>query len=298
MKIFRLVLLLFIITIIVQAFSSSKKEKAISPTSNIIDSTSFSTNLVFVKGGTFQMGNNKGYTREKPLHKVTVSDFYIGKYEVTVKEFKQFIESTGYKTDADKRGYSKVFTVTYGGENGKNVNWRDGVNGLKLTIRKYKHPVTHVSWNDAVAFCKWLSKKTGEHYRLPTEAEWEYAARGGNKSKGYKYSGSNNINKVAWYLNNSRVKIHSVGLKKPNELGIYDMTGNVREWCSDWFDWYYYSYSRSNNPKGPASGTERVQRGGSWNMSKNFCRNSFRLMEEPSGTTSSFDGFRYVKEIK
>ena len=136
-----------------------------------------------------------------------------------------------------------------------------------------KRPVEQVSWNDCQEFIKKLNQLTGMNFRLPTEAEWEYAARGGNKSKGYKYSGGNTIGNVAWYTDNSS-STHDVNTKAANELGIYDMSGNVYEWCQDWYG--NYSSSSQTNPTGPSSGSNRVSRGGSWNYSARSCRVSYR----------------------
>jgi formylglycine-generating enzyme required for sulfatase activity len=150
-------------------------------------------------------------------------------------------------------------------------------------------PVEQVSWNDAVAYAQKIGK------RLPTEAEWEYAARGGNKSKGYKYSGSNSIGDVAWYDSNSSSKTRPVGTKEPNELGIYDMSGNVWEWCSDWYSDTYYSSSPLTNPTGPSSGTYRVLRGGSWVTDDIYCRVAFRVRSYPTYRLYSV-GFRCVQD--
>ena len=136
-----------------------------------------------------------------------------------------------------------------------------------------------VSWEDCQTFISKLNSLTGKKFRLPTEAEWEFAARGGIKSKGYKYSGSNTLGDVAWYGDNSVNKTHDVGTKNPNELGLYDMSGNVWEWCNDW--WRYYSSSPSNNPTGPSSGTDRVSRGGSWLNDASYCRSSNRNYGTP-----------------
>ncbi|MBR3766219.1 MAG: SUMF1/EgtB/PvdO family nonheme iron enzyme, partial [Muribaculaceae bacterium] len=136
-------------------------------------------------------------------------------------------------------------------------------------------------------------KITGKTFRLPTEAEWEYAARGGNKSKGYKYSGSNTIGDVAWYNSNSSAMTHQVGTKAPNELGLYDMSGNVWECCSDWHDENYYSSSPSNNPTGPTSGSYRVDRGGSWGNNARSCRVSYRDRSTPD-YRDCYYGFRLV----
>ena len=192
---------------------------------------------VWVEGGTFKMGctseQNNCDGDEKPVHEVYVDGFYMSKYEVTFYQYDTFCEATGRRKPDDN-------------------GWWCG-----------NCPVIYVSWNDAVAFCQWFSKKTGTTIRLPTEAEWEYAARGGQKSRGYKYAGSNNPDEVAWYLYNSGKKTHPVGQKKPNELGLYDMSGNVWEWCWDWYGENYYSQSPRNNPKGPSGGSDRVVRGGS-----------------------------------
>jgi formylglycine-generating enzyme required for sulfatase activity len=203
--------------------------------------------MVFVEGGTFTMGctaeqGGECEDRERPLHSVTLSSFYIGKYEVTQAQWKAVM--------------------------GSSLNYHEGDN----------LPVDYASWDDAQKFIEQLNVTTGKKYRLPTEAEWEYAARGGNKSKGYKYSGSNNIDDVAWYGVDSGYDTHPAGTKKPNELGIYDMSGNVWEWCSD--NYGKYSASEQTNPVG--SGYNVVIRGGSWNNNMNACRAAYRAADFPS----------------
>jgi formylglycine-generating enzyme required for sulfatase activity len=205
--------------------------------------------MVSVQGGTFTMGctpeqGGECDDDEKPAHSVTVGNFQIGKYEVTQGLWKRVM--------------------------GNNPSIFEGDDLL---------PVENVSWNDVQEFIAKLNEQTKKKYRLPTEAEWEYAARGGNKSKGNKYSGSNNINDVAWYNRNSRSRMQAVGTKSANELGIYDMSGNVWEWVSDWYG--EYSSSAQTNPAGPSSGSYRVNRGGSWGFNAEHCRVSFRDFNGP-----------------
>lgn len=209
--------------------------------------------MVYVKGGTFTMGatSEQGIDaddREKPAHKVTLDSYYIGKYEVT----------------------NELWKAVMGGT----IVSREGA--------KDNEPVVFVSWYDIQRFLRKLNAMTGKNYRLPTEAEWEFAARGGNASRGYKYAGSNIRNEVMWYWDN----IHEVGTKSPNELGIYDMSGNVEEWCQDWYG--DYSSSSQLNPKGPNSGSERVARSGS-NCSN--CRVSIRFSRTPDSRYNDL-GFR------
>ncbi len=210
----------------------------------------------------------------------------MSKYGVTVDQFREFVIKTWYITEAEKMGGGIV-----GLDEKEDLSWK------KPYIRQRgNHPVVLVSWNDAIAYCKWLSRKIGTTIRLPTEAEWEYAARGGQKSRGYKYAGSNNPAVVAWYIVNSGGRTHPVGKNQPNELGLYDMSGNVFEWCQDWYARDYYSRSPRNNPQGPTSGTFRVIRGGSW-----FCldpkgvRVAFRYFLSPSYSFNTV-GFRVVRE--
>ena len=216
--------------------------------------------MVWVSGGTFTMGatseqGSDADDREKPAHSVTLSGYYIGKYEVTQAQWKAVM--------------------------GNNPSSFKGDN----------LPVENVSWNDVQEFIRKLNQLTGKSYRLPTEAEWEYAARGGNNSRGYKYSGSNNIGSVAWNYENCGSTTHPVGSKSPNELGIYDMSGNVWEWCQDWYG--DYNSSSQRNPKGPASGSYRVGRGGGWNSFARDCRVSFRDCDSP-GYGANDLGFRLV----
>lgn len=248
-------------------------------------------NLIYVQGGTFKMGSFDGALHEKPVHNVTLKSFYIGKFEVTYAEYVKFLNVKGNQTE--------------GG--GSWVNLDESTGFEKCRIQKKgnqfivesgydNHPMISVSWYGAKAYCDWLSETTDHNYRLPTEAEWEYAARGGNKSLGYKYSGSNNIDEVAWYGGVSNMKTHPVGTKKANELGIYDMSGGAWEWCSDWFNEAYYQLSEnSNNPQGPNFGIIRIGRGGSVFASTYYCRVSDRNGSYPHIANVNC-GFRIVRD--
>jgi formylglycine-generating enzyme required for sulfatase activity len=237
--------------------------------------------MILVQSGTFNMGSNERGAGEKPAHQVTVRNFYMGKFEVTQEDWLTVM------------GYNPALTPGA------------------------KNPIHSISWYDAVEYCNKRSQKEGltpcysgkgnditcdfnaDGYRLPTEAEWEYACRGGMHSRNYKYSGSNNIDEVAWYSKNSGYKSHPVGQKKPNELGIYDMSGNVWEWCWDWYIVDYYKNSPAINPTGPSSGDHRAQRGGCFfpypTDDHHWC--TFRFYDEPH-REFSVNGFRVVRTVK
>jgi len=203
--------------------------------------------MVYVEGGTFRMGSNQGKDREKNAHQVTLSSFYIGKYEITQAQWEEVM------------GTSFSLQKTKGDEaNGAGNPIYDGRPSIIGEGDGY--PMYYVSWEGAQEFIRRLNEVTGKQFRLPTEAEWEYAAHGGNKSKEYKYIGGNNRNDVAWNYDNSKNSTHPVGTKQPNELGIYDMSGNVWEWCSDWYG--NYNKNAITSPQGPLTGSERVRRGG------------------------------------
>ncbi len=262
-----------------------------------IEKDYFSMEMVKVQGGEFTMGctGEQGLDcteKEMPSHKVTLSDYQIGKFEVTVAQFAEFIKATGYKTDARKQGKGWVWDGKKWVEKA-NVDWNCNISGEKYqSTENLNVPVVFVSWNDAMEFCRWLSNLTGKRFNLPTEAQWEFAARGGNLSKGYKYSGSNKLNEVAWTKVNSGNKLHEVGLKKANELGIFDMSGNVWEWCFDWFG--KYTKDAAVNPKGSTPNTTHTQRGGSWDSETKTVRVSTRESGiQPEGY-NIFLGFRVV----
>lgn len=251
------------------------------------------SDMVFVRGGLFKIGSNDfiEFEDEQPMHEVYIKDFYIDKYEVTVAEFEKFIKITGYKTTAEVENWSIVIkdAMTLKTDS---INWRFDANGNKKDFTESNHPVIHISWEDATEFAKWKGK------RLPTEAEWEFAAKGGLKDSLYfMFSGSNNIKEVGYYNAVSNYQTNIVGTKKSNSLGIYDMTGNVWEWCSDWYDPVYYSSSPDNNPIGPEKGTAKVLRGGSWNDDALHCRVTIRSKYNPNFTSNTC-GFRCVKDVE
>lgn len=219
--------------------------------------------MVAVHGGTFAMGGfgTQVEDYERPIHQVTLSDFRIGQTEVT-QELWQVVMWNNPS------------------------NFNGGTFGINL-----QRPVEFVSWEDCQEFIVKLNQITGKNFRLPTEAEWEYAARGGEGSQGYAYAGSNAISNVAWYTTNSGSATHTVATKAPNELGLYDMSGNVGEWCQDWYNSSYYSNSPTTNPPGPDTGSSRVVRGGNWGTFDRYCRVFSRKCETPS-TNNKFVGLR------
>lgn len=218
------------------------------------------SNMVPVEGGTFTMGatseqGNDAYAGEKPKHGVTLSSYYIGRFEVTQREWEAVM----------------------------------GTNPASGNFEGDNRPVLNVSWDDCQVFIEKLNKLTGRTFRLPTEAEWEYAARGGKLSQGYKYAGSNIVGDVAWFRDNSGFSTHNVGTKQPNELGLYDMNGNVSEWCQDWYN--NYDPKEQTDPRGPSTGSGRVFRGGDWSLINRLVRVSYRENMTPSNNTPGL-GFR------
>ena len=211
--------------------------------------------MVYVSGGSFMMGSedSNAYGDEKPVHRVTLSSYRIGKYEVTQDL------------------------------------WEAVMGSNPSRIKGARKPVEMVSWDDCQTFIRKLNSLTGQNFKLPTEAQWEFAARGGNSSRGYKYSGSNYIDNVGWYLESGGSTTHNVGAKSPNELGIYDMTGNVEEWCRDWCG--SYSSSSQADPEGPSSGSHRVGRGGDCVDGAWCCHITFRNNHTPD-CRYFFLGFR------
>ena len=252
-------------TITVKADNLQQNIKVTQSGADVIDESTrtFAVNgvtfkMVRVDGGTFTMGGtweqgDDAWEDELPTHRVTLSTYYMGDTEVTQELWQAVM--------------------------GNNPSYFSGG----------QRPVERVSWYDCQDFIDKLNTLTGRNFRLPTEAEWEFAARGGNKSQGYKYAGSNNIDNIAWYYENSAEMTHNVAQKSPNELGLYDMSGNVWEWCQDWYG--SYSSSGQTNPTGPSSGTKRVHRGGSISLYPRGCRISYRADNPPSSTYTNL-GFR------
>ena len=246
--------------------------------------------MVLVEAGSFEMGSADGLSDDQPVHTVRITrPFYVARYAVTFEEYDRFCEDTIGQNKPDDNG------------------WGRG-----------NRPVMHVTWYDAVAYCNWLSEKEGltpcysgkgratecefsaNGYRLPTEAEWEYAARGGQKSQGYRYAGSDNPDDVAWYIGNSGGQTHPVGQKQPNELGLYDMSGNLFEWCWDWYGEDYYASSPSSDPTGPPAPRttipwelNRVRRSGSWRENSDTIRTTYRSIDYASYVGDN--GFRLVR---
>lgn len=243
-------LLYFLLLCTLTAFAqdSEKTQSNYTPNVRTFTANGVSFQMVEVQGGTFYMGatseqGSDAESDEQPVHQVTLSSYYIGKYEVTQDLWQAVMGTNPSRFNGNRK------------------------------------PVEQVSWNDCQTFISKLNSLTGKRFRLPTEAEWEFAARGGTMSRGYKYSGSNSLSNVAWYTDNSGSTTHDVGTKSPNELGIYDMSGNVYEWCSDWFG--NYSSSSQINPTGAYSGSYCVGRGGSWNFNAGDCRVSYRYGWSP-----------------
>lgn len=236
--------------------------------------------MVSVAGGTFFMGDETDWAEddERPAHIVTLPDFEIGKYEITRKEFREFCKDTGRQPAFPEGGDSL--------------------------------PATGVQWQDAIEFCNWLSRQrhftpayrmgsTISHvpgangFRLPTEAEWEFAARGGTKTEDCLYAGSDFPAEVGWFTGNSGKEVHPMGSLKPNEIGLYDMTGNVWEWCGDFYDQNYYADSPKNSPQGPKSGLYHVLRGGNCESLADYCRNTNRYYQQEISTAPI--GFRVAR---
>ncbi len=259
----------------------------------------FGIDFKLIKGDEFYMGDDFAFDDAKPKHKVFVDDFYISKTEITVGQYLKFLQDV--KCDLQYRNsvlYYKNkpllllcqsincpdFTQYY------SVVKSDTCTEISLIAGYANYPIVNITWYGAKAFATWLSIKTGKIFDLPTEAQWYFAAKG---KSSYKYSGSNNIDEVAWYARNSFNSLHSVGMKKPNAYGLYDMTGNASEWCKDWYSAYYFQEKNYYNPQGPKSGTNKVIKGGSYLDDDINCSVEKRFYFPP--TMANFNlGFRVV----
>ncbi len=286
-------------TIIAQAFKDGWIESDIASANYTISLNI--AEMIFVPGGTFTMGDTRGVGRsnELPTHDVTLNSFYLGKYQVTQGDYQDIMDSN---PDLGRR-VGNIYPVD-------NVSWYDAIKYCNLrSMKEGFTPVYSISgstdpddwgevpdpytygWNSAI--CNW----DANGYRLPTEAEWEYAACGATDDPDYLYSGSDNIDNVAWHYDNSDGSAQPVGSKVPNGLGIYDMSGNIWEWCWDWYLEEYYSISPSHSPTGPAVGASRMYRGGSWENKDAGCRNAVRNGHSPAFKSSSV-GFRVCRSAE
>lgn len=260
--------------------------------------------MILIKGGTFEMGSNDGMPSEKPVHTVKINSFLMDEHEVTVAEFAEFVKQTGYKTEAEKFGWSGVFDVEQEGwTKVEGANWQHPEG--KNSEAKPDEPVCQISWNDAAAYAKWAGK------RLPTEAEFEFAARGGLVDKKYSWGDElrpNGKPVANWWqgefptknaLEDGFLRRAPVKSFAPNGFGLYDMAGNVWEWTSDWYADDYYQKSPAENPKGAENGKEKSIRGGSWMCSENYCSNyrvAGRSRSTPDTGLNNL-GFRCVKDL-
>jgi formylglycine-generating enzyme required for sulfatase activity len=252
----------------------AKPAKAPAPAPKEVEN-SIRMKLVLIPKGKFTMGSPAGEEDrlgDEDEHEVEITrPFYLGKYEVTKGEFAEFVRDKGYKTEPEK--------------DGSRFTWRNA--------QTDRHPVVYVSWNDAVAFCNWLGEREGNRYRLPTEAEWEYSCRAGTKTRFHSGDDEASLKKVANYFGNSGSAARPVGSLEPNAFGLYDMHGNVWEWCQDWYGKDYYKESRKEDPEGPDAGASRVMRGGSCCCEPRHCRAASRNCSAPSRRYVDI-GFRVV----
>ena len=270
---------------------------------------SIGISLVPIPAGEFPMGSTESEIRmlieeggkakreslfrsEGPRHRVRITrPFHLGKTSVTIGQFRQFAAATSYKTEAERDGRGGFGMVGRAWNREPKYIWSSGA-GFAATD---DHPVVNVSWNDAVEFCEWLSRKEGATYRLPTEAEWEYACRAGSDTRADLKSARSHLEKTAWYRQNSDWKIHPVAQKQPNAFGLYDMIGNMRNWCSDWFAQGYYANSPVEDPTGPATGTNRIVRGCAFHADVEFARPAMRAADPPAHRMGQL-GFRVLRE--
>jgi formylglycine-generating enzyme required for sulfatase activity len=251
---------------------------------------SLNMKFIYIEPGSFIMGSNEGESNEQPAHEIAITKgFYLQNTEVTVGQFKKFIQETNYITTAEKEDGTYVFTEE-GYQKKEDANWRN-----PYFEQTDNHPIVCISRNDIDAFIDWLSKKEGKQYRLPTEAEWEYACRAGSSTR--YYWGDSINNDYCWHKENSSNSTHPVGKTLPNSFGLYDMLGNVMEACADIYDESYYKNSQTADPKGADKGDEIVFKGGGWYFTPEYCRISVRFGGERI-VRSPIMGFRLVYSVK
>jgi len=275
--------------------------------------------MVYIQAGSFKMGTNDFLFLEGPRHFVELTkNYFMSKYEITNK---QAVDVYNWAYKNNKIIVTQRGVINYIGDKKLLIDLYDEDCLIKFTgnefrskLGKENYPCVEISWYGALAFCNFLSEMEGlmpaydyytwscnwdtTSYRLPTEAEWEYAASGGVKSRKYEFSGSNNAILTAWYNKNSLDNTHKVGIKSPNELGLYDMSGNVWEWCWDWYNNYYYLFSPVENPKGPRSGQCKITRGGSWYLGLYNCRNTSRSVVCDPEEAGHHGGFRIIRTME
>jgi formylglycine-generating enzyme required for sulfatase activity len=268
--------LVLILGILLTAFLSGKPGK---------DETLPGIDMVRIPGGEFMMGSETGEPDQRPRHRVRIDTFYLGRTEVTVAQWRSFARESAYVSWAE-RGHGGLIRTPKGLKIIPDANWKN-----PYILQDDNHPVVLVSWTDAQVFCRWLSKKTGQDYRLPTEAEWEYACRGVRGEYG------DNLDSIAWYEYNSGGRTHPVGSKRPNSFGLYDMLGNVWEWCGDRYSKSYYCVSPGSNPSGPTVGLHRVSRGGSWCSKPPRANAAFRKHDAPNFRFYR-QGFRLARTVR
>ena len=246
--------------------------------------------MIHVKKGSFKMGN-KQFNKSQPVHEVEVPAFYLGILPITTEQFVPFLNGKGNQEEGGRRWVNLE---------GKN---RGVKCGIRIKAGQYecikgleRHPMVYVNWYGAKAYCEWLSIQSGENFRLPSEAEWEYAARGGSESKEFPYAGSHKLKEVGWYNKNSHNQTSPVGLKQPNELGLYDMSGNVWEWCADhWHENYEGAPTDGSAWVTGGDAIRRVIRGGSWYLSDFYCRVAYRNRVRLPVTGDNNIGFRVAR---
>ncbi len=243
--------------------------------------------FVLIPPGEFDMGST-----EAPRHRVRITKpFWLGVHEVTRGQFRRFVDDRKYQTDAERDGKAGYGLVDGQWKQDPRFVWNRDL-GFEQAD---DHPVVNVSWNDATAFCAWLSEKEGEKSGLPSEAQWEYACRAGTTTRWYPGDDEGALKEHAWFGFNAQ-KSHPVGQKSANAWGLYDMHGNVSEWCQDWWTAEYYGASPLDDPPGPSGGSFRVSRGGSWNYDASIGRASSRCWNVP-GYRHEYLGFRLARAV-